>query len=70
MRQGVDKWQAAGFLGMSAELIDRVYGHYLPAHLRAQRAPSAIALGKNWLFHWLKSERRLKTFVGQGEVAQ
>jgi hypothetical protein len=34
MRQGVDKWQAAGFLGMSAELIDCVYGHYLPAHLR------------------------------------
>ena len=26
-------------------------------HLRAQRAPSAIALGKNWLFHWVKNER-------------
>jgi integrase len=34
MQQGVDKWQAAGFLGMSAELIDRVYGHHHPAHLR------------------------------------
>lgn len=33
MQQGVDKWQAAGFLGMSAELIDRVYGHHHPAHL-------------------------------------
>jgi hypothetical protein len=34
MHQGIDKWQAAGLLGMSAELIDRVYGHHHPAYLR------------------------------------
>jgi integrase len=27
MQAGVDKWEAAGFLGMSVEMLDRVYGH-------------------------------------------
>jgi len=35
MRAGVDKWEAAGFLGMSVEMLDRVYGHHHPDHLRA-----------------------------------
>jgi hypothetical protein len=35
MQAGVDKWEAAGFLGMSVETLDRVYGHHHPAHLRA-----------------------------------
>ena len=34
MRAGVDRWEAAGFLGMSVEMIDRVYGHHHPDHLR------------------------------------
>jgi integrase len=39
MQAGVDKWEAAGFLGMSVEMLDRVYGHHHPDHLRraAQR---------------------------------
>jgi hypothetical protein len=36
-----DKWEAAGFLGMSAEMIDRVYGHHHPDHLRR----AALTLG-------------------------
>src|SRR5581483_11539046 len=32
---GVDKWEAAGFLGMSVETLDRVYGHHHPDHLKA-----------------------------------
>jgi len=40
MQAGVDKWEAAGFLGMSVEMIDQVYGHHHPAHLR--RAASAL----------------------------
>jgi hypothetical protein len=28
MQNGVDIWTAAGFLGMSAEMVDRVYGHH------------------------------------------
>lgn len=35
MQAGVDKWEAAGFLGMSVEILDRVYGHHHPDHLRA-----------------------------------
>jgi integrase len=35
MQAGVDKWQAAGFLGMSVEMLDRVYGHHHPDHLQA-----------------------------------
>lgn len=34
MQAGVDKWEAAGFLGMSIEMLDRVYGHHHPRHLR------------------------------------
>jgi integrase len=34
MQSGVDKWEAAGFLGMSVETLDRVYGHHHPHHLR------------------------------------
>src|ERR1700674_5562713 len=35
MQAGVDKWEAAGFLGMSAEMLDHVYGHHHPDHLKA-----------------------------------
>jgi integrase len=34
MQAGVDKWEAAGFLGMSVEMLDRVYGHHHPEHLK------------------------------------
>jgi hypothetical protein len=41
MQAGVDKWETAGFLGMSVEMLDRVYGHHHPKHLRK----AATALG-------------------------
>ena len=34
MQDGVDKWEAAGFLGMSVQMLDRVYGHHHPDHLK------------------------------------
>ena len=34
MQRGVPIWQAAGYLGMSAEMLDRVYGHHSPDHLK------------------------------------
>jgi hypothetical protein len=34
MQAGIDKWEAAGFLGMSVEMLDCVYGHHHPDHLR------------------------------------
>jgi hypothetical protein len=44
MQAGVDKWEAAGFLGMSVEMLDRVYGHHHPNHLRV--AAHAIGFGR------------------------
>lgn len=33
MQRGVDLWVAAGFLGMTVEVLERVYGHHHPDHL-------------------------------------
>lgn len=33
MQQGADRWQAAGYLGMSVETLEQVYGHHHPDHL-------------------------------------
>jgi integrase len=34
MQNGTPIWEAAGFLGMSPEILDRVYGHHHPDHLQ------------------------------------
>src|SRR5262245_52000855 len=50
MQNGVDKWEAAGFLGMLVEMLDRVYGHHHPDHLRGAahalgyRRPQSLAI--------------------------
>jgi integrase len=44
MQRGVPVWEAAGYLGMSIETLERVYGHHSPDHLK--RAADAIT-GKN-----------------------
>jgi integrase len=41
MQRGVSIWQAAGYLGMSPETLNRVYGHHSPDHLKG--AAAAIA---------------------------
>lgn len=33
MQQGVDLWTAAGYLGLTVEVLERVYGHHHPDHL-------------------------------------
>jgi integrase len=35
MQAAVDKWEASEFLSMSVEMLDRVYGHHHPEHLKA-----------------------------------
>lgn len=45
MQAGVDKWEAAGFLGISVEMLDRVYGHHVYGHhhsLHLRQAANAI----------------------------
>jgi integrase len=34
MQRGTDLWEAAGFLGMSVQTLQRVYGHHHPDHQR------------------------------------
>jgi integrase len=34
MQAGTDLWEAAGFLAMSIETLQRVYGHHHPDHMR------------------------------------
>ncbi len=34
MQRGVPIWQAAGFLGMSAAILERTYGHHHPDYMR------------------------------------
>jgi integrase len=41
MQQGVDPWEAAGYLGMTVEMLETVYGHHHPDHLKG--AKNAIA---------------------------
>jgi integrase len=48
MQEGTDRWQAAGFLGMTVEMLDRVYGHHHPDHL--QEAVKNIGYRKNQKF--------------------
>ena len=35
MQRGVPIWEAAGFLGMTRETLERVYGHHHPDHLKS-----------------------------------
>jgi integrase len=35
MQRGLPIWQAAGYLGMSAAMIERTYGHHHPDYMRA-----------------------------------
>ncbi len=32
MQNGADRWDAAGYLGMTVETLERVYGHHSPKH--------------------------------------
>lgn len=34
MQRGVPIWQAAGYLGMSSQMIERTYGHHHPDYMR------------------------------------
>ncbi|MBX3088792.1 MAG: tyrosine-type recombinase/integrase, partial [Cryobacterium sp.] len=41
MQAGVPMWDASGFLGMTQETLESVYGHHHPEHLRS----AAVAIG-------------------------
>ena len=35
MQRGADKWAAAGYFGLSLDMLESVYGHHHPDHLRS-----------------------------------
>jgi hypothetical protein len=43
MQRGADPWQAAGYLGMSLDVLLNTYGHHHPTicPMRWRRSPSA-----------------------------
>ncbi len=57
MQSGTDRWQAAGYLGMSDEVLEKVYGHHHPDYL--QSAVAAIGNGSR-----TKQEQRKAVSVG------
>ena len=38
MQRGVDKWQAAGFFGLTLDMIESTYGHHHPDYLKGVAA--------------------------------
>jgi len=44
MQSGVPMWEAAGFLGLSQETLEKVYGHHHPDFLRT--AANALSARK------------------------
>jgi len=48
MQAGVESWQAAGFLGMTVEMLERTYGHHSPTF---QRDASEALTGKRMAAH-------------------
>ena len=35
MQRGVPIWQAAGYLGMSSQILEHTYGHHHPDYMRS-----------------------------------
>ena len=46
MQRGVDLWQAAGFLGMTVQTLEQVYGHHHPDFQREAAEGFARAPGQ------------------------
>jgi integrase len=46
MQNAADLWQAAGFLGMTVEMLERRYGHHHPDFQRDAAAAVAISPGQ------------------------
>jgi hypothetical protein len=70
MQAGIDKWEAAGFLGMSIEMLDRVYGHHHPDYWRAAARAIGLRPRQSMAITLAVSERRrlaapLKLLVGR-----
>jgi integrase len=57
-QRGVPKWEAAGFVGMTEEMFDRVYGHHHPDH--QENAVNAFAVPRQKPDRYNATEREQK----------
>jgi integrase len=67
MQAGVDTWEAAGFLGMTVEMLSQRYGHHHPAHL--ERAKNAFGQHRRPRRHPLASTEQEQTSSNVRKIA-
>jgi integrase len=61
MQQGVEKWEASGFLAMTEETLERVYGHHHPDYMR--NAADALSRPRN-----VRVTRQISRGLGRNEA--
>jgi integrase len=63
MQSGGDLWQIAGFLGMTVEVLERVYGHHHPDYQRDAAEAVARSPGQLWDRNPVNKTRRTSSNV-------
>jgi integrase len=63
MQNGADLWQAAGFLGMTVELLQGRYGHHHPDFQRDAAEAVAGSPGQKWDRNPMNKTRRTSSNV-------
>jgi hypothetical protein len=63
MQNGADLWQAAGFLGMTVEMLQERYGHHHPDFQRDAADAVASSPGQNRDRNTVNKTRRTPTNV-------
>jgi integrase len=63
MQQGGDVWQIAGFLGLTVETLERVYGHHHPDYQRDAADAVARSPGQKWDRNTVNKQRQITSRV-------
>ena len=70
MQRGVPIWEAAGFLGMSPEVLEKTYGHHHPDYLHGAAAAIGQKTGRflllNLVLTWEPAPIRTKSLTITG----
>jgi integrase len=63
MQRGGDVWQIAGFLGLTVEMLERVYGHHHPDYQRDAADAVARSPGQKWDRNTVNKQRQMSSRV-------
>ena len=66
MQPGTDVWEAAGYLGMTIEMLSQRYGHHHPDHLSGAR----MAFGRHRNRHRNAATEREQTPSNVAKIAE